>query len=51
MLIDIGLDDVWVDPLKPHDCLYGGRTEVFTLLKNAGEGEQIKYVDVNSLYP
>jgi len=40
-----------VTPLSPKDCLYGGRTEVFTLMKKAETNEKIKYIDVNSLYP
>ena len=33
-----------VEPLNPRDAFFGGRT-------NEDQGEQIKYVDVTSLYP
>lgn len=39
--------------MKERDCFYGGRTEAFSPYTNApvGEGFQIKYKDVCSLYP
>lgn len=38
--------------MKPEDCFYGGRTEVFQLYANADKlGEDIHYYDVTSLYP
>lgn len=40
-----------VPPLEPNDAFYGGRTEVFRLLKEATNEESIKYFDVTSLYP
>lgn len=40
-----------IEPLKPKDCLYGGRTESFILYKDTAENEKIRYIDVNSLYP
>ena len=42
-----------VEPLNPRDAFFGGRTNTATLYHKADEsiGEQIKYVDVTSLYP
>ena len=42
-----------VEPLEPRDAFFGGRTNAATLYHKADEsvGEQIKYVDVTSLYP
>jgi hypothetical protein len=37
-----------INPLKPRDAFYGGRTEAFTLFQN---DQDISYVDVTSLYP
>jgi len=37
-------------PLEPRDAFYGGRTEAFTLYKEATDDEKIKYYDVTSLY-
>jgi hypothetical protein len=41
------------EPLKPRECLYGGRVEPFRLFTEVDEAleELIKYLDVNSLYP
>ena len=41
------------DPIKPRDAFYGGRTEAIGLYREAApeKGEQLKYVDFNSLYP
>ena len=41
------------DPIKPRDAFYGGRTEAIGLHREAApeKGEQLKYVDFNSLYP
>ena len=38
-------------PLQPRDAFFGGRTEAFTLFKEATDKEHIKYYDVTSLYP
>ena len=42
-----------VPPLNPRDAFFGGRTNAGTLFYKADEtqGEQIRYVDVTSLYP
>ena len=40
-----------VKPLEPRDAFYGGRTEAVALYSAAGEGEEIRYVDITSLYP
>ena len=40
-----------VPPLNPRDAFFGGRTNAATLYYKATEGEQIRYVDVTSLYP
>ena len=40
-----------VPPLQPRDAFFGGRTGAITLHSVAGEGEEIRYVDINSLYP
>lgn len=38
--------------MKPEDCFYGGRTEVFQLYANSAKLEkEIHYYDVTSLYP
>ena len=42
---------IHIEPLSPKECLYGGRTEAFVLYKNCTNNEEIKYIDVNSLYP
>ena len=41
------------DPINPRDAFYGGRTEAIGLYREAApeKGEQLKYVDFNSLYP
>ena len=51
----IGEDDLYhmVDRLNPRDAVKGGRTEAFRMhcsITNPNE-EEIKYLDVNSLYP
>ena len=38
-------------PLEPHEAFFGGRTGVVALHAVAGECEEIRYVDVTSLYP
>ena len=38
-------------PLEPRDAFFGGRTETFTLNKEASEYEALDYFDVTSLYP
>ena len=40
-----------VPPLEPRDSFFGGRTGAVALHAVAGEGEEIRYVDVTSLYP
>ena len=40
-----------VAPLDPRDAFYGGRTGAVSLHAKAGEGEEIRYVDITSLYP
>ena len=42
-----------VEPLNPRDAFFGGRTNAVRLHHevNEDQGEQIKYVDVTSLYP
>ncbi|XP_053405164.1 uncharacterized protein LOC128558905 [Mercenaria mercenaria] len=40
-----------VTPLQPREAFFGGRTEAFTLYKEANEEETIDYYDVTSLYP
>ena len=39
------------DPLMPRDALFGGRTNATRLLHEAVEDEEIRYIDVCSLYP
>ena len=39
-----------VPPLEPREAFFGGRTGAVTLHAVAGEGEEIRYVDVTSLY-
>ena len=38
-------------PLEPRDAFFGGRTGAVALHAVAGENEEIRYVDVTSLYP
>lgn len=38
-------------PLEPRDAFYGGRTGAASFYVKAESGEDIKYVDVTSLYP
>ena len=40
-----------VPPLEPREAFFGGRTGAVSLHAVAGEGEEIRYVDVTSLYP
>ena len=40
-----------VAPLNPRDAFYGGRTEAVALHAVVGEGEEIRYCDITSLYP
>lgn len=40
-----------VPPLEPRDAFFGGRTGAVGLHAVAGEGEEIRYVDITSLYP
>ena len=39
-----------ISALEPQKAFYGGRTEAFTLYKEANE-ETVNYYDVTSLYP
>ena len=39
-----------VTPLEPCEAFYGGRTEAYTLFKEASEQEDIDYYNVKSLY-
>ena len=38
-------------PINIRDALYGGRTEATKTYYRAKQGEQVRYVDVISLYP
>ncbi|XP_044597352.1 uncharacterized protein LOC123273932 [Cotesia glomerata] len=40
-----------IEPLKPRDAFFGGRTKSFVSLYDVKDNEKIKYVDVCSLYP
>jgi len=40
-----------VSPLELREAFFGGRTGAVALHAVAGEGEEIRYVDVTSLYP
>ena len=42
-----------LDPLRPRDALFGGRTDSTKLYQEIDESsnEEIKYIDVCSLYP
>ena len=40
-----------VPPLEPREAFLGGLTGAMALHAVAGEGEEIRYVDVTSLYP
>ena len=40
-----------VTPLQPRDSFFGGRTGAVALHSVAGEGEEIRYTDITSLYP
>ena len=40
-----------VPPLEPRDAFFGGRTGAVALHAVAGEGEEIRYCDITSLYP
>ena len=39
------------EPLNPRDSFFGGRTNGVRLHCVAAAGEEIRYVDINSLYP
>jgi hypothetical protein len=39
------------DPLVPGDAFRGGRTELFTMYKEAEADETIQFLDFVSLYP
>ena len=41
----------FVEPLNPLDAFFGGRTGAACLYAKEEEGEDIKHVDVTSLYP
>ena len=40
-----------IPPLQPRDAFFGGRTGAVALHSVAGEGEEIRYCDITSLYP
>ena len=40
-----------VEPLQPRQAFFGGRTGAVSVHAVASEGEEIRYVDVTSLYP
>ena len=40
-----------IKPLNPRNAFYGGRTENFVKIYDVDEDEEIRYVDVTSLYP
>jgi len=40
-----------VEPLEPRDAFFGGRTGAVSLYAKAQENEEIRYIDVTSLYP
>ena len=50
-LKDIVNGMTWCDPLQPRDAFYGGRTGLTACYYEAKDDEEIKYVDVTSLYP
>lgn len=37
--------------LEPRDAFYRGRTQAYTLYKEASSDEELNYYDVTSLYP
>ena len=39
------------EPLRPRDAFFGGRTNAIKLHHVAAEDEQIRYIDICSLYP
>ena len=40
-----------VEPLQPRHAFFGGRTGAVALHAKAEDGEEIRYIDVTSLYP
>ena len=40
-----------IKPLDPRNAFYGGRTENFVKICDAGKNEQVRYANVTSLYP
>ena len=40
-----------IDPIKPRDAFFGGRTNAAKLHHNCQGGDKIQYVDVTSKYP
>ena len=40
-----------IDPIKPRDAFFGGRTNAAKLHHNCQGGDKIQYVDVTSEYP
>ena len=40
-----------VEPLQPRHAFFGGRTGAVSLHAKAEDGEEIRYIDVTSLYP
>ena len=46
------IDDLpHIEPLQPRDAFFGGRTNAVKLHHVAAEDEQIRYIDICSLYP
>ena len=50
-LMDFLQDYNLVEPLKPRDAFFGGRTEAIKTHHRVEGEEKLKYVDINSLYP
>ncbi|XP_053389260.1 uncharacterized protein LOC128552256 [Mercenaria mercenaria] len=45
------IEQLELTTLEPRDAFYGGRTEAYTLYKEASHEEEMDYYDVTSLYP
>ena len=45
------LSAYYIDPINPRDSLFGGRCNAAMLYKEVRDGEKMRYIDVNSLYP
>ena len=44
------LSAYYIDPINPRDSLFGGRFNAAMLYKEVKDGEEMRYIDVNSLY-